>query len=109
MGDNITYDDDGNPVVIKSRPPKPGKARKSFSGPANNFELCSTPTKEQKRQNNSRTRASFSGPSSFTNNASDRRLTAIFEIEGKSYDVNFEESKISWAPVGGSGSKAKGK
>ena len=37
------------------------------------------------------------------------RLTAIFEIEGKSYDANFEESKISWTPVGASGSKVKGK
>ena len=111
MGDRITYDDDGNPVVVKSRPPRPGKARKSFSCPAGDVDVdgCNTQTKQQKSNSNTRTRGSFSGPSCFTDtSSSEGRLTAIFEIEGKSYDVVFEESKLSWTPVGGTSSKAKG-
>lgn len=109
MDDRITYDDEGNPMVVKSRPPRPGKTRKSFSGPTDNIEDCNTQTKQQKSNANARTRGSFSGPSCFTDtSSSEGRLTAIFEIEGKSYDVVFEESKLSWTPVGGTPSKAKG-
>ena len=109
MGDSITYDDEGNPMVVKSRPPRPGKARKSFSGPSDDIGGCITETKQQKSKVNSRTRGSFSGSSCFTDtSSSEGRLTAIFEIEGKSYDVVFEESKLSWTPVGGTSSKAKG-
>ena len=109
MDDRITYDDEGNPMVVKSRPPRPGKSKKSFSGPPDNHvEDCNTQTKQQKSNANARPRGSFSGPSCFTDTSSEGRLTAIFEIEGKSYDVVFEESKLSWTPVGGTPSKAKG-
>ena len=108
MGDRITYDDEGNPVVLKQRPPKPGKARHSFSGQSKNSEICTTPT-EQKNHNNFRARASFSGTTNFADYEVNGRLTAIYEIEGKSHDVILEESKLSWTPVCGSGSKAKGK
>ena len=53
MDDRITYDDEGNPMVVKSRPPRPGKSRKSFSGtPDNHVEDCNTQTKQQKNNAN---------------------------------------------------------
>ena len=108
MGDSISYDDEGNPIVVKSRPPRPRVIRNSFSGPSENND-CFAPTKQQKTRTNTKPRGSFSGESPFYEaSSSEGRLTAIFEIEGKSYDVVFEESKLSWTPVGGTASKAKG-
>ncbi len=136
MVDNVTYDDEGNPVVVKSRPPRPFKAKHSFATEntfsststevqsfntetevvdfsANGSESNSSPKQSKSKQYTKnqkvRKRSSFSGPSSTQDDSPEHKgLTAIFELDGKSYDVAFEESKISWSPVGGGSSKKKG-
>ncbi len=105
MDEGVSYDDDGNPVIVKTRPPRPLKPSKSFSGTSkHNDSGGSTKPKLNKA------RASFSEPgtSSPAGKSGDEKLAAIFDIDGKSYDVTLEGSKISWVPVGSSGAKAKG-
>ncbi len=141
MVDNVTYDDEGNPMVVKSRPPRPFKAKHSFNAAntssstevqsfstevqsfntetevedfsANGRHSNSSPkpskSKQYTKKQKVRKRSSFSGPSSTQEDSPEHKgLTAIFELDGKSYDVAFEETKISWSPVGGGSSKKKG-